>query len=415
MFDTTFIVLQNNVIVKENKHIMHNEHFNRKKVQLVMEVAFVLGFLDAFLIYILSSYFSRLIGSDNVGIFYLVAYSGVLASLFYLQPLIRIIGKARALYLFLGLTIFASVFLTRMDISWMAVGLVLLFIITTNVIWVVLDILLEGFSKDRLSGRIRGLHLTILNAGLLAAPFLSTLALERFGYEGIFFILVVGYIIVFLITLIGFRSDNVVFQQRLRLRQTLRKMLLDKNLSRIYFISFAMEFFYAMMIVYMPLYLLSIGFSWHTIGIIFTFMLIPFVILQYPLGILADRRFGEKELLFGSIFIVFVATSIIGFLDTQSLWIWGSVLFFSRVGIAGIEVLRDSYFYKQIDGDGMDVIAFFRTTRPLANIVGAVLSALIFIIFPLKSIFFMVALVLFASLFTAFRLEDTKSEREALS
>jgi len=394
---------------------MHNEHFNRKKVWLVSFVAFILGFLDAFLVYILSSYFSQLTGNDNVGIFYLIAYSGVLFSLFYLQPLIRAIGKARALYLCLGITILASVLLTRLEVSWLAVGLVLIFIVATNVIWVVLDILLEGFSKDRLSGRIRGLHLTIMNTGLLAAPFLSTLALERFHYEGIFFILVIGYIFVFLVALIGFRNDNAVVQEKMRLWQTLRKMMREKNLSRIYFISFAMEFFYAMMIVYMPLYLLSIGFSWHDIGIIFTVMLIPFVILQYPLGILADRRFGEKELLFGSISIVFVATSIIGFLDTGSLWIWGTVLFFTRIGIAGIEILRDSYFYKQIDGDGMDVIAFFRTTRPMANILGAILSALIFVIFPLKSVFFLVALILFASLFTAFRLEDTKSEREALS
>jgi MFS family permease len=391
---------------------MHNEHFSKRKVQVVNSVAFILGFLDAFLIYILSSYFSQMTGNDNVGIFYLVAYSGVLLSLFYLQPLIRIIGKARALYLCLGITIFASALLTQISVSWLSVGIVLVFIVATNVMWVVLDILLESFSKDQMSGRIRGLHLTIMNAGLLGAPFLSILALEKFHYEGVFFILILGYIIVFLITLIGFRSDNRVVQEKMHLRETLHKVLREKNLSRIYFISFAMEFFYAMMIVFMPLYLLSIGFSWNDIGVIFTVMLIPFVILQYPLGILADRRYGEKELLFGSIFIVFVATSVIGFLDTQSLWIWGTVLFLTRVGVAGIEILRDSYFYKQIDGDGMDIIAFFRTARPLANIMGAVLSALIFVIFPLKSVFFMVALVLFIALFVAFRLEDTKSERE---
>lgn len=391
---------------------MHLEHYNRKKVWLVSFLAFVLGFLDAFLIYILSSYFSQLIGNDNVGIFYLIAYSGVLFSLFYLQPLIRAIGKARALYLCLGVTILASVFLTRMEVSWLAVGLVLLFIIATNVTWVVLDILLESFSKDRMSGRIRGLHLTIMNAGLLTAPFLSTLVLERFRYEGIFFILVLGYIFVFLVSLVGFRNDNVVFQERLRLRQTFLKMIREKNLSRIYFVSFALEFFYAMMIVYMPLYLRSLNFSWNEIGIIFTLMLIPFVLLQYPLGVFADKRLGEKELLATSILIVFVSTFAIGFLGLQTLWIWAIALFLTRVGIAGIEVLRDSYFYKQIDENDMDVIAFFRTARPIANIFGALFSAILLIFFPLTSVFFMVAFVLFLSFFIALSLEDTKSERE---
>lgn len=394
---------------------MHNEHYSRKKVNLISFVSFVLGFLDAFLIYILSSYFSELTGNDNVGIFYLIAYSGVLFSLLYLQPLIRIIGKARTLYLCLGVAILASALLTQMSITWFSVGIVLIFMVATNVMWVVLDILLEGFSKDQFSGRIRGLHLTVMNGGLLAAPFLSTVALERFHFEGVFFILIIGYIAVFLIALIGFRNDNVVSQERMHFLQTFRKVLRESNISRIYFISFAMEFFYAMMIVYMPLYLLSLGFSWNAIGIIFTIMLIPFVLLQYPLGILADKRFGEKELLVGSLFIVFVATSIIGFLDLRSLWVWGAILFLSRVGVAGVEVLRDSYFYKQIDGDRMDLIAFFRTTRPVANILAAILAALMFVIFPLKSVFFVVAFILFISIFVAFTLKDTKSEREMSS
>jgi len=391
---------------------MHIERFNKQKVGLVGFVSFLLGFLDAFLIYILSAYFAQVLGSDNVGIFYLIAYSGVLLSLFYLQPLIRAIGKARTLYFGLGIAILASVLLTHLPVAWISVGIMLVFIIVTNLIWVTLDILLESFSKDRISGRIRGFYLTVMNAGLLGAPFLSTITLEHFQYEGVFFILILGYIAVFLISLIGFRNDNAVIQEKLQLRQTIAKILLKKNLFRIYHISFAMEFFYAMMVVYTPLYLLSLNFSWNEIGIIFTCMLLPFIFLQYPLGVLADKSMGEKELLIMSIVIVIVSTTALGFLNTTNIWIWGAALFLTRVGIAGIEVLRDSYFYKQIDSNDMDMIALFRTTRPLANILGAVFSVALLLFFSLKSIFFLVALVLFFSLFTALALEDTQSEQE---
>ena len=141
-------------------------------------------------------------------------------------------------------------------------------------------------------------------------------------------------------------------------------------------------------------------------------MLIPFVLLQYPLGILADKRMGEKELLVSSIAIVFGSTFVLGFLGAQDLWLWAAVLFTTRIGVAGIEILRDSYFYKQIDGEDLDVIAFFRTARPVANIIGAVLSAGLLFFFPLTSIFFMVAGVVFLSLFVALSLRDTRSERE---
>lgn len=338
---------------------MHEEKLKKNKVRLVSLVSFVLGFLDAFFIYILSTYFSVIAESDSVGIFYFAAYSGVFVCLFFLQPLIRRVGRAHALYLSLGVSIAASAVLAATASSLYAIVAALLLIIATNVTWVALDIMLESFSQDKVSGSIRGLYLTIMNAGLLAAPFLSLKTLDMFSYSGIFLTLMIGYTIVFLIALIGFRTDNKVFQQKLQFGSTLKKMLRERNLLRIYHVSFALEFFYALMIVYTPLYLRALDFSWDDIGIIFTMMLIPFVVLQYPLGVLADRYFGEKELLIGSIGIAALATFALPFLDSSNLIVWGIALFLTRVGIAGIEILRDSYFYKQIDGNDMNVISFF--------------------------------------------------------
>lgn len=391
---------------------MHSESFNKKKVRLVSVISFLVGFLDAFFIYILSTYFSFVSESENVGVFYFVAFSGVLISLFFLQPLIRQIGRARALYLVLGLSICASAVLASAVQSWIVLGAALLLIITTNITWVVLDVILESFSQDRVSGTIRGLYLTIMNAGLLAAPFLSLQTLETFDYSGVFFILVIGYTLVFIISLLGFRNDNKVVQEKLKLRQTIRKMLDNRNLLRIYHISFAMEFFYALMIVYTPLYLRSLGYSWSDMGIMFTVMLLPFVLLQYPLGVLADRYFGEKEMLFGSIVVATLATLLLPFLGVASLVVWGVALFMTRVGIAGIEILRDSYFYKQIDGNDMDIIAFFRTARPLANIVGAIISVIALTLLPLSSVFFIIALMLLFALFQVYYLHDTRGIRE---
>lgn len=387
---------------------MHEEKLKKNKVRLVSFVSFILGFLDAFFIYILSTYFSVIAESDSVGIFYFAAYSGVFLCLFFLQPLIRRIGRAHALYLSLGVSIAASAVLAATVSPLYSIVAALLLIIATNVTWVALDIMLESFSQDKVSGSIRGLYLTIMNAGLLAAPFLSLKTLDMFSYSGIFVTLMIGYTIVFLITLLGFRTDNKVFQQKLKFGSTLRKMLRERNLLRIYHVSFALEFFYALMIVYTPIYLRTLNFSWDDIGIIFTMMLIPFVVLQYPLGVLADRYFGEKEMLIGSIGIAALATFMLPFLDSSNLIIWGIALFLTRVGIAGIEILRDSYFYKQIDGNDMNVISFFRTARPIANIVAALLSVVLLALFPLQGIFFLVALILCFALVETFFLKDSQ-------
>ncbi len=397
---------------KGKKQKMHTENLNKKKIRLVSLVSFIFGFLDAFFIYVLSSYFSLVSGSENVGIFYFGAYSIVLLSLFFLQPLVRRVGRARALILSLGISICASAVLASSTSALVSLAAALLLIVATNVTWVALDILLESFSRDNVSGSIRGLYLTIMNAGLLVAPFLSVKMLDHVGYHGIFLTLVIGYTSVFILTLLGFRTDNKVFQQKLRLRVTFMKMIGEQDLFRIYHISFAMEFFYALMIIYTPIYLRSLNFSWNDIGIIFTVMLVPFVLLQYPLGVLADRYFGEKEMLIGSIAIAIAATAILPFLGGGDIVAWGTALFMTRVGIAGIEILRDSYFYKQIDENDLDVIAFFRTARPLANIVAAVISFLMLLVFPMQSVFFIVAVMLFLALLQACFLRDTNSVRE---
>jgi MFS family permease len=281
-----------------------------------------------------------------------------------------------------------------------------------NITWVTLDMILESFSQDRLSGRIRGGYLSIMSLGILLAPLLSTWTLEHYHYAGVFFVLLLGYILIFLIALVSFRHDNVVSQARHRFRETFRKVKSEPNLWNIYCVSFAMEFFYALIIVYSPLYLRSLGFIWTDIGIIFTIMLIPFVMLQYPLGRLADRRLGEKELLFACTVIALLATLAIPFLDSRAILAWGGVLFLTRVGIAGIEVLRDSYFYKQIDHTDLDIIAFFRTARPVANIIGAAAAFAFLWFFPIRDIFFLIVAVFLVSLVNIRRLRDTRSEAE---
>lgn len=391
---------------------MHAENFNRNKVYLISFVSFLLGFFDAFWIYTLSAYFSKISGTDNVGIFYVTAFTGVLISLFYIQSLINRIGRARMLYFSLGIGILLSILLTHTFAPWLSILIVIFFIVANNIIWVALDVLLEAFSSDGMAGRIRGLHLTIVNTGFLIAPFLASKVLGQYQFEGVFFVLSVGYMLIFLIALVGFRNDNVIFHERLKPLQTIRKMMREKNLLYIYIIAFALDFFYALMVVYTSLYLLELGFSWSDLGIIFTIMLIPFVLLQYPLGRLADKRLGEKELLIVSIMIVIFSTGVLPFIHSHSIWVWGIALFMTRVGAAGIEVLRDAYFYKQIDGNDSDIIAFFRTSRPVANIAGAGIATIVLLFWSLKSIFFVIVAVMIFALITAILLEDTKGERE---
>ncbi len=386
----------------------YQELFNQNKVRFLSGLSFGIGFLDALLLYILSSYFIQVAGEEKIGWFYFLAFTLVLWWLIRLQPLVRRFGSVRLLLFLLINLIALSVILSLDEPSWFGAGLLLFFMVCSNLVWSVMDVLVEDFSADHVSGRVRGFYLTVLNLGLLMAPWLSTKVLSQFGYVGVFFLLTFGYTLVFLVALLGLRSHKTKLLARVRFSTTLVKAWRNRNIRIIYLLSWMLEFFYAIMIVYAPILLIEQQLGWQDIGIVFTIMLLPFVLIQYPLGILADKKYGERELLCLSLIIMGIATLFFAISHHLSLVGWGVLLFLTRVGAAALEVLRDSFFYKQIGPQDTDMVAFFRTARPVANIVGAGVAVLFLAYWGTASLFLLVggSSLLFAGL--SLFLKDTQ-------
>ena len=392
--------------------VSHDEQFSKKKTSFISVLSFAIGFIDAFIIYTLSSYFSDIVGNQLVGIVYVVTFGIHLILLFAVDALVRRIGQIRYLVFCLGMSAVTIGLLPNVSPGVLGLFLGIIYLAFSNTVWVALDIILEGYSQDKLSGRIRGVHLMVMNIGFLLAPYLSTHLLSRFGYPTLFITVFIGYLVVLLsvILLLRFENRTRIERPKTRLLRSLRDVIHIPDLRHIFIVSFALEFFYSIMIIYTALHLQNIGFNWNEIGLIFTIMLIPFVVLQYPAGLLADKRFGEKEMLALSFLLTIVATLGIALYHEKQLWVWAALLCLTRVGVSVIEVLRDSYFYKQIDGNDIHIIAFFRMSRPVANMLGAGISVILLVFFPLTSVFYAIALVLFLALFHVFALTDTESE-----
>ncbi len=381
----------------------------RRNARNVSTVSFLLGFTDSFYAYVLSVYFAEVLGSDNVGVFYLVSYGVIFGLLWFLHRIMRKIGGSILTFF---LTILAGVVLavtlSVVSVGWPGAVLAVFLLIVVNLGWVSLDVALEQVSDDGVTGRVRGLYLTVMNAGVLLAPFFATRVIDTFGFGGVFFGVTLGLALVLAVSIVLLRNCSDCSSVRMEVRSAWRKMLQEPNLFHIYNVAFGLGFFYLIMMIYTPIHLLELGFSWEEIGILFTIMLLPFVFLQYPLGILADKRFGEKEFLLVSIAVAAMATLSFGLFTSKSLLFWGVLLFISRIGAAGIEVLRDSYFYKHVEGDDDDLITFFRTAYPAANIVGAVIATPTLFFFPLQSVFVLATAVLLFSFYSALRIKDTR-------
>ena len=381
---------------------------NRFSLRLIGWVTLLWGFSDSFWLYLASTYIEQATGTENVSLFYVPVFLAVIGVLFVMHEIVRALGKTAFLSILLFVLAGAAIYLSIVPASLGGLVALALLFLSMNVGWVALDALLEDFSRDSYSGRIRGMHLTVMNIGILIAPFLATRVLDRYGFSGIFFGSALVYMAIFIFTVIGFRSTNYRFKERIAPLAILRKVRRMPDILRIYAVSFVLEAFYVGMLIYLPFRLTDLGFTWLQIGPMYTIMLIPFVVIQYPLGLLADRSAGERRLLVGALLLLALSTVLVAVLTTTSFVWWAVALFVTRIGAASVEVLRDSYFYRHVDGEDGDLIAFFRTARPAAYIVSSIFMAGLLLFFPVASVFWLVALLAAGSIFFALRLRDTR-------
>ena len=390
--------------MKQNEELS----MNMFSLRLIGWISLLWGFADAFWLYLASTYIKDVTGSENVSLFYVPVFLAVIGVLFVLHELIRWLGKTTFLSILLFILSVGAIYLSVVPASWAGLVVLALLFLSMNVGWVALDAVLEDFSRDAYSGRIRGMHLTVMNIGILIAPFLATRILDQYGFPAIFFGSALIYMAIFIFTVLGFRRINYRFKEKIAPMAIIRKVRRMPDILRIYAVSFVLESFYAAMTVYLPFRLLDLGFSWLQIGSMYTIMLIPFVVIQYPIGLIADRYSGEREMLLGALVILMISTATVALLVSSSFWWWAAVLFITRIGAASVEVLRDSYFYKHVDGEDGDLIAFFRTSRPAAAIVSSLLMAGLLLFFPVASVFWLVVLLTFGGFFVALRMRDVR-------
>ena len=256
--------------------------------------------------------------------------------------------------------------------AWGIIPIFIFYFTLNNLLVFSLDELLKISSQNSSTGRIRGLYLTIINSAWIIAQIFSTKILAHLPFSYLYLISFGIMTLFFLIALIGLKNSPDPKYDKIPAFQSLQKFFKNKNLLRAYTINFLLQIFYVCMVIYTPVYLHThIGFSWAEISVIFTIMLIPFVLLQFPLGKYSDKT-GERGLLIFGFTLMSLATMSLFFITKHAIWIWALALFLTRVGAAIIEIMSDVYFFRHIKAENDELIGIYRNTAPVAYIVAPI-------------------------------------------
>lgn len=332
--------------------------------------------------YITSTYLSTFMSEGRVGLLYTAASLASLVGLLIAPVLLRKLGA----YTFLLLSAFcAAVLLIALAFAKTATFASVVFILSfpfNNIVLFALDEFIKIFSEDGKTGSTRGLYLTVCHIALIGTQLAFWLGLGSYSFRTIF-LLSAGTVLVFLFTTaISLRKVPEPRYDHGNVLKFVGKYFKKGALVRAYGLSFLMQLFYAWMIIYTPIYLSQhLGFSWQEIGFILALMLLPFLFIPYSLGSYGDK-FGERRMLMVGFAVASIATLLLFFVTAREVWIWALLLFFTRIGAASIEVMADTYFFKHIHAENEEFIGVYRTSTPVAFVLGPLLASLIFPLLP---------------------------------
>jgi MFS family permease len=375
---------------------------NKKSLALLYILGIILAVASALPAYIQSSFLETTLSISWVSIFFASANFITIISILFFPLLIKKIGNIITTQFILIIFIFS---LLGMSFSTGPFGLFISFLVLSisgNLIWINMDILVENFSDNATTGITRAIYFTAINLGWIIAPTLSSFIINKSGYYWVFIAAAIC-LVPFLIILIKNKSllrYNENYQTK-SIKQCFKTLWNNKNLRGIFFISFLLNIFISSAVVYVPIYLHNnIGFGWSSLGIMFSVMLLPFIIFEIPAGWLADKYLGEKEIMTTGITIIIIALLLFFSVKEANVWIWGGLLFFSRVGASLVQTMQETYFFKIVDAQDVSYINFFRTTLPLGYLIGTILAVIIISFYPLEYLFLFIAIILsFAYMF----------------
>lgn len=382
-------------------------------MQYKRRIIFLAGFLFsiplALTSYVNSSYLKEYLSDGEIGIFYAIASVLAIICLIKMPKFLTRYGN-KSIMLFCSLLATIALLIIAFSKNYFLIlSSFAIFFIATDLILASLDIFVEDFSKNISTGKIRGIYLTCVNLAWVIAQIISGSIIAKSSFTGIYIfssLFIILMMLSFIFLLSHFRDPKY---KKISLSKTIKFFWQNKKASKIYLISFTLRFFFAWMVIYTPIYLNHIiGFSWNEIGIIFSIMLLPFVLLTYPLGRLSDK-IGERKMLIIGFIIMAISTLLIPFLEIKSVLLFACVLFTTRVGAAIIEAMSEIYFFKIVDEENVDEISFFKNIYPLSFVVAPALGSLFLIFIPsVKYLFLILVLILLLGLLVSIRLRDVK-------
>lgn len=327
--------------------------------------------------YFNSSFLSTITDGNNISIIYSIGAGISIVVLLLMHNILRKYGNYKTAIGLIILQMFTFYGIVTYTSPSVIIPFFILSLTIANLIGFTFDVFLEKSTDVKHTGAIRGHYMTVMNSAWIIAPLLGGIMIFGNNYRGIY---IAAFALLFPLVYVIHKNFSGFVDPKypeISLTKTIKSIFHDHDISKLMIINTALQVFYAWMVIYTPIYLNKvIGFSWGEIGIIFTIMLLPFVLIETPLGKISDGKLGEKEIMMSGFIIMGIATIALSFIVGKNIVLWSIVLFVTRIGAAAAEIMIETYFFKKVNKKDSEILGVFRVTRPISYLIAPLVTSI---------------------------------------
>ena len=374
---------------------------------IIFEVNFLRHLAAASLTSIFTLYIRQFVGSNAaVGGILFVGYLAACISSIYSGHIIEHFKKRKALLIALmSLTfVFAAFAYAERASSVFVLFAVYQFVISLFVLDVGLYV--KHYSDYKVIAENAGKLGSLGNIGWLVGPLLGSLIANSFGFEAVFlFAAAVSLIALFITFFVRLSNEDGHVPHTRSFKSNVSVFIKNPRLRRTYLNNAGLGFIYSLW-DYLPLLMTGIGATIPVIGMTKTLMGVSQAIFEYPIGQMADREIGERKLFIIGYIFATVFTIMLGF--TTNLHYFITFFFIAATGTAFLEMTRDSYFFRQISKEEIELVSVYRTSDTLPFLIGQGLAVIFLTFFQIQWWFVIGGPLALYFTYNAYRLAELK-------
>ncbi len=355
-----------------------------------------------FTVYSNSKVIEIVTGRESIGIVYgISAALSLVLSTWATPRIITLLGNRKSVGIAIILSLLSLAGISLLSNGFLVAVSFILFFASQILISFSFDVFFEHNTLKQSSAQARGIVVALQHIGRMLGPMLAAVITVRAGiqapYKISFILLAVTGIFLYIATKTFKDKSYIPISLINSIKVIVKRPDILKPLTSI----LLLQIFYALMVAFVPIYLLDVqGIDSRSLGILFTIMLLPFVLLGYPIGKSLDKGSSGRRAARYGLIIMSITTFMFPLIHTKSLLVWGIILVISRIGAVILETAGEGIFFRSIREEETELLGIMRDMQPVGYFIASCIGIIVLLIGSLSAIFYVIGVILIIGIIT---------------